>query len=370
MADKILVVDDDDAMRELLSYHLERENFQVVLASSGMPGYKIAQQTPQPDLILLDVDLPGIDGLSLAQTLHDNPATNDIPVIFLTVRAEQKDKLAAFQAGGADYLTKPFNPDELIARIKATLHRVKIERQKAQADLETYKRQLAGNVGHELLTPMGKVLNGLEILTRLSAEKGLTAFDDVIQIIHNGANELYWLLEDLLVVNQISDNNINVFRKESNFSQNVTTIVQQSKVKYNRNHLTFTVSMPDDLTVNVQRRHLTHMLHHIIDNACKFSPPHSTIKIAVQRVGQAGILMDVFDNGSGIPNDLLETVFDKFYQVDMSISRVKDGLGVGLHIARTLARNYGGDVTLRSKLNFGTHCSLRLPDVMADGFLL
>jgi signal transduction histidine kinase len=366
MAGTVLMVDDDDALQKWVTYELKREGFQVVTVSTGLAGLAAAQAEPKPDIILLDVDMPEMNGFQVATTLQQNPEMNSIPIIFLTGRVSLKDKMAGFQAGGVDYLTKPFEMAELIARIKATLHLNVIQREKARRDLEEYKSNLAENMSHEMMTPVSKVLNGVDILARLAHKENISQFDEVIEIIRTGAGELRWLMEDLLLINQISDKEVGAFRQTIDLSDAVKFMVEQTEAKYRRENLMFEVELPLSCPVNIHRKHLYHMLHHLLDNAGKFSPKDRHPKITVQPVGTAGAEIEVQDYGPGIKPDLQEQVFDKFYQVDMSMTREIGGLGLGLYVARTLARIYGGDVTLTSQPGTGTTSRLSIPDEAAD----
>ncbi|GIK43907.1 MAG: hybrid sensor histidine kinase/response regulator [Chloroflexota bacterium] len=366
MAATILIVDDDETLQKWVAFELDRVGFQVITASTGPTGLDAARAEPKPDLILLDIDMPGMDGFQVATTLQQNPETTGIPIIFLTARVSLKDKMAGFEAGGVDYLTKPFEMPELIARVKATLHLSVIQREKARRDLEEYKSNLAENMSHELMTPVSKVLNGADILSRLAHKENISQFDEVIEIIRNGAGELRWLMEDLLLINQISDKAIGPFRQAVDLTQAVKFLVEQTEARYRRDKLEFEVYLPEACPVNIHRKHLNHILHHLLDNAGKFSPPGSRPKVTVRPVGQAGAEIEIQDSGQGIKSEFQEEVFDKFYQVDMSMTRENGGLGLGLYIARTLARTYGGDVTLTSQPGAGTTVQLAIPDEAAD----
>lgn len=366
MGETILVVDDDEALQQWLVYELQREGYQVATASTGPLGLEAAQAEQKPDLILLDVDMPGMKGFEVATNLQSGPDTASIPIIFLTARVTQKDKMAGFKAGGVDYLTKPFEMPELIARVKATLHLSEVQREKAKRDLEAYKSNLSENMSHELLTPVNKVLNGVDILTRLMMKENITQFDEVIEIIQRGADELRWLMEDLLLIKQISNKEVGPFRQTVDLTQVVKLMVEQIEAKYRREHLSFEVNMPDSCSVNLHRKHLYHILHHLLDNAGKFSPKGSHPKVTVRPMGQAGAEIEIQDYGVGIKPEILEQIFDKFYQVDMSMTRESGGLGLGLYVARTLARAYGGDVTLTSQPGSGTTSHFTIPDIAAD----
>jgi two-component system alkaline phosphatase synthesis response regulator PhoP len=119
---KILVVDDEEDILELVRYNLSREGYEVICASSGEDGLKAARNE-LPDLIALDLMLPGIDGLEVARILNGNNTTKNIPIIMLTAKGEEADIVAGLELGADDYITKPFSPRIMIARIRAVLRR-------------------------------------------------------------------------------------------------------------------------------------------------------------------------------------------------------------------------------------------------------
>lgn len=123
---QILVVDDESHIQELVKFNLEKEGYQVETASDGMMAVEKAEQL-LPDLILLDVMLPGMSGLEVCRTLHSKKSTQNIPIIMLTARSEEIDKILGLEMGADDYITKPFSPRELVARVKAMLRRIKKE---------------------------------------------------------------------------------------------------------------------------------------------------------------------------------------------------------------------------------------------------
>lgn len=122
MTGKILIVEDELSIRELLKFNLQKENFLVVEADNGVDGVNLAK-SERPDLILLDLMLPVMDGLDVCRAIKSNQATSGIPLIMLTAKAEEIDKVIGLELGADDYLTKPFSTRELVARVKAVLRR-------------------------------------------------------------------------------------------------------------------------------------------------------------------------------------------------------------------------------------------------------
>lgn len=367
MPERILVVDDDDEMlQQWLVRQLEREGYQVTVIASAQGALELANLQPYPDLVLLDIDLPNLDDAEVTKKLQQTPELQDIPIIFLANQNTSPEKIAGLEMGGLDYVSKPFNIPELIVKIKTTLQSLKTERDKAQRDLEEYKSNLTENMGHEILTPLNTVLNGVDILTRLAARENVTMFDEVIEMIRRGADELRWLAEDLLLINHIEEQRLAPFRQPVDLIEQVKQVIEQTEIKHGRKSIHFELSGPDQCVVSIHRKHLIHILHHLLDNAAKFSPVDGHPKVTIRRIGQAGAEVKVQDHGKGIKSEFQKKVFEKFYQIDMSMTRESGGLGLGLYIARTLAQLYEGNVILISKSGAGTTCQLTIPDAAPD----
>jgi DNA-binding response OmpR family regulator len=132
MSHKILVVEDDDSLLETLEYNLVRQGYEVLLARDGRTGLKLAREQ-QPDLLLLDLMLPGLDGFEVCRLLRQEMS---VPILMLTARTEEVDKIVGLEVGADDYLTKPFSMRELLARVKALLRRVKLIREDLEAEQE------------------------------------------------------------------------------------------------------------------------------------------------------------------------------------------------------------------------------------------
>lgn len=135
-AEKILIVDDEPNILKLVDFNLAKENFQVITAENGLDAIEKANQL-LPDLIILDLMLPEMDGMEVCRSLQKNDQTRNIPIIMLTAKAEEFDKILGLELGADDYITKPFSPRELVARVKARLRRLKVSDEKVNQQLIT-----------------------------------------------------------------------------------------------------------------------------------------------------------------------------------------------------------------------------------------
>lgn len=154
--EKILVVDDEEDILELVRYNLAREGYTVVCAASGEAALKTAASDPV-DLIILDLMLPGIDGLEVARRLRQNSGTKETPIVMLTAKGEEADIVTGLELGADDYVTKPFSPRILIARVKAVIRR---RSGIAEAECEVLTiRELSINTGRRHVTAKGRSLD-------------------------------------------------------------------------------------------------------------------------------------------------------------------------------------------------------------------
>lgn len=167
----ILVVDDEEPIQELLKFNLEKEGYQVLIAADGPEALTILEEQ-QPDLLVLDIMLPGMSGLEVCNQLRNKPKFADLPVIMLTAKGEEIDKVLGLEIGADDYITKPFSPRELVARIRARLRRIKpavddndIVRQDLRIDLDRFRVSVRGE--YIELTP-----KEFELLRVLAAHPG------------------------------------------------------------------------------------------------------------------------------------------------------------------------------------------------------
>ncbi len=362
MEEKILLVEDDPALVDLLSYELDSLGYQFKIANDGTSGLNLAQ-TENPDLILLDVQLPGeMDGYQICEVLQKDDHTSGIPVIFITARGTLDDKLSGFAAGGTDYLTKPFTMAEFKARVKAVLHRRQVEQGRAQAVIDQYRKNLAQNMSHELLTPMSKVLGALDLISHIVPREDETDLGQLLNLAREGAYELHRLLEDLLLLNAITEETIKPFYQPLDLASVVQLSLDQVKTGYKPKNLHFQVDVASGNLIYILRKHAYNILSHLLDNACKFSPKRATISIFAEPVGVDGIKIYVKDEGPGIDQVYQSRIFDKFFQIDMSTTRMQHGLGVGLFIAQTIARHYGGEITVESRSGQGSTFCFYLPN--------
>jgi signal transduction histidine kinase len=344
----ILLIDDEPRLLMGLKAMIKRAGYNVLAANSGDDGIRLTR-THQPDLILCDVMMPPPDGFTVKTTLAKDPVTASIPFIFLTARTSQADMLHGFRLNSDDYITKPFNRDELLARMSAVLRRVETGKQQGRAEIEPeldrMRREVIQNVSHEFRTPIAVLLPALEIFledrfTDLHEEE-----QRFLKTALQNAYRLRWMVEDVLILSALDQGKSNTFRQPVNPHHHLIDPIYQLLTEYEDKNLKVNFQTDPVITLSAPLPDFTRAMLHLVDNACKFSPGGGWIGIQISS-GDLQTVITVSDEGPGISVAERDKVFDRFYQVDQGTTRAYNGLGVGLTVARAVARAMDGDVTI------------------------
>jgi len=353
----ILIVDDMPQNLQLLGSMLEKAGYETVFASSGAEALALAAAAA-PDLILLDVMMPEMDGYEVCRRLKAGPATREIPVIFLTARTESEDVIAGFAAGGVDYVAKPFHDRELLARVRT---HIGLQRARAAlASANATKEKFLSLIAHDLRGPLGTLAMGLEAV--LSPEMDEAMRRDLLERLHAGAKRLFALSESLLdwarmqreqmSVKPVPLDLLAVAREQAG----LLTDVAQAK------NVTITV---DDQTPGLALADVAMMatlVRNLLGNAIKFTPAGGTITVSGET--QAGrISLGVRDTGVGMSAEQLARLFDLARITSTPGTAGERGSGLGLIMCREFARRNQGELAITSEPGQGTVVRLTLPAV-------
>ena len=357
---RILLVDDEQKFVFGLKKVLELEGFEVSTATNGVDGLKLVK-TSNPDLILCDIMMPGMNGFQLKTILAGDPLTADIPFIFITARSADVDRIAGLKQGADDYVVKPFNVTELIARVHAVMRREAIGRQKGASDLEktvdSVKRKIDSNLAHEFRAPVAVIMASLDLAIR-EKRKGETGYLDwYLNTCMLNAQKLSRLVCDLILLHDIHEGTVNSQRMLIDLEYYFVNPIRQVLRNYGEKNLNVQVQMEPGVVVYAPEMEFAHAVSHLVDNACKFSPANGTLRIVLRKNGQGGCLLVVADQGPGIPRELREKVFECYYQGETEASVPAGGLGVGLTIAREVAEACGGSLFI---LDPPSGCEVRM----------
>lgn len=366
---KILLIDDEENLVFGLTSIMRRAGYEVLAATDGANGLCLAQEQ-KPDLIICDVMMPTPNGFELRKILSLWPDMASIPFIFLTARTGGTDKLRGLKSGADDYMTKPFNRDELLARVEAVLRRNELGRQKglaeAQTQIETLKREVSQNISHELRTPVGLVLMSLEMALKERFAGKLLEQDLFIKMALESAQRLHTLIDDLITLGEMDRGQLNTVRQSIRLEFDFHLPIKQRLECWAPKQLEVRLAVAPDLTITAPAAGFKRAIAHLVDNACKFSPAGGRVDIELAANGLDGCTFTASNEGDGIPAELRERVFERYFQISRGVNRLHGGLGVGLAIARAIARGLGGDVVILDS-DAGCRVQMTIPPAQLDG---
>ncbi|MCX6068600.1 MAG: hybrid sensor histidine kinase/response regulator [Chloroflexi bacterium] len=356
----ILVIDDDKKFSFGLVMVLRRAGYQVITAYNGVEGLEVIRDK-NPDIILCDIMMPPPNGIQLKKELENDPNARRIPFLFLTARTAPVDRLVGFESGADDYITKPFDVNELLVRVQNVLRRddygFQIGTQEVSNDLDKLRSSISTNLCHEMREPLTVILPALEQLIRAKFTESNPEFNTYIERALNSANGLKTLVDELEMLYDIDQGKLNTSRQIIDPDSYLKTPSEQILKIWEKKQQNLQFFINPNAVIYAPSIEFSQVMSYLVDNACKFSPEKGRIAISVQPNGSTGCTIEVLDEGPGIALELREKVFERYYQVSQRDTREFGGLGVGLTIARAYARAWGGDVQI---LDSQVGCRVRM----------
>lgn len=348
----ILVIDDDPSILLGLSATIRRHGYLVVTATNGTEGLEKAREV-LPDLILSDVMMPPPDGFEMRRRMSADPALASIPFIFLTARSGVEDRVSGIRDGADDYIVKPFVTEELMARIEAVFRRVRQEQERvreemrriAAQDMDNLRNEILQNYHHELRTPLANIVMPLELAAgnKFSDPEEQSRF---LRTALSNVDRLESLIGDLILLSNLDHGNLNTIRQRIDIDNHILARARKRLERYAAQRLEFVPVISPGGAITAPRQELTQALIHLLDNAFKFSPEGGRVELHIQPGSNGGATFLVKDYGSGVPPEMREKVFERYFQVSSGDNREYEGMGVGLFIARSVFNALGGSVTL------------------------
>ena len=361
---KILIVDDVISNVLLLKILLSNEKFQVCTANNGRACIEMTKKE-HPDLILLDVMMPDINGFDTAVILKKDPETKDIPIIFLTALNSPQDLVHGFQVGANDFLTKPFNKEELVMRVTQQISLVAAKRiiEKQNAELKatlSNRDKMYSVIAHDLRSPMASIRMVLNLIVQsTSAEKVGPELYMLLDQANRESEEVHDLLDNLLKWTKSQTGRLNVVLQDLDLNDIVPGVVEIFEMIANTKNIKLELKKTDEaLKVHADNDMLKTVLRNFMSNAVKFSPENSTIQIAMAKEGDFA-RVSVKDQGVGIAADRLGSIFHKGETTYGTGG--EEGSGLGLQLCQDFARKNGGDCYVESVEGQGSTFSFTIP---------
>ena len=361
---KILIVDDVVSNVLLLKILLTNEKFQVCTANNGTTCIEMARKE-HPDLILLDVMMPDISGFDTAVVLKKDEETKEIPIIFLTALNTPADLVHGFQVGASDFLTKPFNKEELVMRVMQQISLVAakriIEKQNAELRATLNNRdKMYSVIAHDLRSPMASIRMVLNLVIQSATPESVGP--ELFMLLDNAnkeAEEVHDLLDNLLKWTKSQTGKLTVVTQELDLCDIIPGAVEIFDMIAASKHITLEqIGTNQSIKVLADNDMMKTVLRNFISNAIKFSPEGSTIQISVNNEGEFA-RVSVKDQGVGISADRLGSIFHKGEST--SGTGGEEGSGLGLQLCQDFARKNGGDCFVESVEGEGSTFSFTIP---------
>ena len=361
---KILIVDDVVSNVLLLKILLTNEQFQVCTANNGTTCIEVAK-TEHPDLILLDVMMPDINGFDTAVVLKKDATTRDIPIIFLTALNTPQDLVRGFQVGANDFLTKPFNKEELVMRVMQQISLVAAKRiiEKQNSELRatlSNRDKMYSVIAHDLRSPMASIRMVLNlVVASASPETVGQELYTLLDQANRESEEVHDLLDNLLKWTKSQTGRLSVVKQELNLNDIIPGVVEIFDVIAQTKRIKLDYQPLDgDVKVIADNDMLKTIVRNFLSNAIKFSPEDSTIEIILKEEGDFA-KVSVRDHGVGIAADRLGSIFHKGETTYGTGG--EEGSGLGLQLCQDFARKNDGDCTVESTEGQGSTFSVLIP---------
>lgn len=346
---KILAVDDAEDNLFVLEELLGGE-FHVCTVKSGERCLDVAQEF-QPDLILLDVMMPGIDGYETCRRLRTDPALRHTKIIMVSAKVMPDERLAGYEAGADDYIPKPFDGEELIAKVRVYL------RLKSVEEVDRLKSELLALLSHETRTPLTAILAPAEMLGA-NEPMDLEERQMLGWMIHKAGMRLLTLVERILRLSAMKAGQWEFELQPVSIGQIVRSALNRSAARARERAIEIVEDVAHDCKLPLDFEQVTEVVAALLDNAVRFSPPRSRVTVRVRRDGET-LLLRVSDRGEGIDPAFLPRIFDEFASRD--IAHHTEGVGLSLAIARQVIRAHAGSIRVESTQSTGTHVTLSFP---------
>ena len=361
----ILVVEDDMALLEGIRELLELSEYKVLTATNGQEALEVLEKK-HPDLIVSDIMMPEMDGYQFHEKVREQPELSTIPFIFLTARGEKADIRRGKELGADDYITKPFDDEDLLVAVRAKLSRWDNLRQQRDEEVADLKSKILLTLSHEFRTPLTYIINYSDLLELEGQEIATEDFSDFMLGIRRGALRLNSLVDDFLILVEIETGEAEDAyryrrRRLEETSLWLRVMAKPYQPRAEERGLTLITDIPEELPpLVVDEAYFSDAIGRLLDNAIKFSTDESEwIRFSAEAKGDR-LILRVQDQGQGIREQDLGGLFDVFYQIDRA-KREQQGSGSGLAICKGIIGVHGGDVGVESEFGKGSTFWVSLP---------
>ena len=352
--DRVLVIDDSSMSRALLSRLLSDAGYVVDLADGGARGIELATQS-RPDVVLLDIMMPEIDGYETCRRMRCDPKLAQSKIIIVSGKNQVSERLSAYEAGADDYVARPFDCEELLAKVHV------YTRLKSLEEIERVKDSVIEVLQHTTRTPLTNILSYAELL-RVDTEMDRQTRHEFADVIQGNADRLQRLLEKAEVLVRMKSGRFSFEFEALDLYHVVQDEVDDARIDAGERRIAITAIMAQEFWCNGDTQQLRFVLRTVLNNAVRFSPDGGKVVVSIRRDGGVWQLR-VSDSGPGIPPSLMPRLFDALSDTDSPLHNAGDGLS--LCICREITTAHNGSICAESDPSSGVTITVELPALSA-----
>lgn len=370
---QVLVVDDMGTIRLMLTQHVRQLGHHVTQARNGREALDLLA-AGKFDLVLLDIQMPEMDGHAVLASIKEDPRLRDIPVVMISGVDEIESVVRCIERGAEDYLPKPFNATLLKARIGACLEKKRLwdelgEKYRQLQELEKLRDSLTYMIVHDLRTPLTSIITGLQTVQILD-EADAALRDEMLEVALGGGETLLGMINDLLDISKMEEGSMRLALKDTDTEALIDQAVQQVASLAKDKHLNLIKAIDPNLPpLRADEDKVRRTVVNLLGNAIKFTPVDGTLTVAARlssppdRPEEPGyeVLFSVSDTGEGIPQDAFSRIFEKFGQVESRKAGRKMSTGLGLTFCKMATEAHGGRIWVESELSKGSTFNFTIP---------
>lgn len=356
---KILLVDDREENLYSLENMLLEDDRDFLKAGSGKEALKIAFREDL-SLVLLDVQMPDMDGFEVAQLLKSTARTKKIPIVFVTaISKESRYVIKGLEGGAVDYLFKPLDTEVTRAKVTTLLQFYKqqqeLEQKNAElAVLNEQKNYFLGMAAHDLRNPLGNIQTFSDFILHEGAGNLSPQHVEFLQIIRNSSTFMLNMVNNLLDVSKIESGKLDLHLEATNMVELIKNNINLNKNISDKKNISLSFSFTEEpVQVNIDKTQIEQVLNNLITNAIKFSNSGTVIEIGLEK-NDSGLVLSVKDQGQGIPPSEVEKLFSPFQKTSVKSTAGEKSTGLGLAIVKKIVEAHHGKIWVESEVGKGS----------------
>jgi signal transduction histidine kinase len=354
----VLLVDDTPTNLSVLIDYLNEFGFEILIAVDG-EGALTAARAGNPDLILLDIMMPGMDGYETCKRLKEDPLTKEIPIIFISALSESMDKVKGFSSGGVDYITKPFQQDEVLARINT--HLTLQQQKKELAELNTTKDKFFSIISHDMRGIFTPIVGSSDLIKRMVTKYEDDRLKKFTNNLSTSVRNALKLFENLLDWSRLQQGRMTFEPKKLSLTELVSQTVDLFSEHQKTKNIQIVNNIIEIYHVSGDANMIKTIIRNLVSNALKFTHSGGTITINAKKKEEF-IEIAVSDSGVGMTSEKLNELFTLQKSKSNKGTDGERGTGLGLILCKDFVEKHGGKIWVNSIVGKGTTFEFSLPE--------